>query len=292
MACRTDSMHEFNELLARWSEKDKPLFWNEEGLPNLDYDFLFELLKLPISQGDSTQSGRFAKALDFWVAREFEHAGFDEDCIWPRATEPRTLDPTLAKALVPISKKTGIELESLYAGCGSSDAKIMGAVYRKQVDVGISNWMTGPELLVSTKTMGASFGKNLANRFEEAYGDVKNLRERYPLAAHGFVYLLEARALEEPSAFGKAVHMLKQLSKDGDVYDAVALMLVDWESASYDLESGSLIGGACVRFPENVERLIPPELSCEHFFKTLIDKILENASVDAHVEARHLRGVV
>ena len=152
--------------------------------------------------------------------------------------------------------------------------------------------MTGPELLVSTKTMGGSFGKNLANRFEEAYGDVKNLRERYPLAAHGFVYLLEASVLEEPSALGKAIHMLKQLSRDGDVYDAVALMLVDWESANYDLESDNWAGDVKVGFPKKAQEMIPPELSCEHFFKVLIDKMLENASADAHIEARRLRGVV
>ena len=37
----------------------------------------------------------------------------------------------------------------------------------------MSSWATGPELMVSTKRMDSSFGKNAANRVEESYGDAK-----------------------------------------------------------------------------------------------------------------------
>ena len=36
--------------------------------------------------------------------------------------------------------------------------------------------------------MVSLIGKNLSNRFEEAYGDAGNLRSRYPLAAVGFFW--------------------------------------------------------------------------------------------------------
>ena len=62
-------------------------------------------------------------------------------------------------------------------------ANLLGKNYVKQVDVVMSGWATGPELMVSTKRMDSSFGKNAANRVEESYGDAKNLRLRHPQAA-------------------------------------------------------------------------------------------------------------
>ncbi|MGG7507488.1 hypothetical protein [Plantibacter sp. YIM 135249] len=67
-----------------------------------------------------------------------------------------------------------------------TDAKILGRAYDNQVDVAIARCDRGPELFLSTKTMVSSFGKNLSNRFEEAYGDAGNLRTCYPLAAVQF----------------------------------------------------------------------------------------------------------
>ena len=49
--------------------------------------------------------------------------------------------------------------------------------YEKPVDVVISRWDRGPEVLISTKAQLSSFGKNLPNRFEESYGDAGNLRD-------------------------------------------------------------------------------------------------------------------
>ena len=78
-------------------------------------------------------------------------------------------------------------------------ANILGKNYVKQVDVVMSSWATGPELMISTKRMDSSFGKNAANRVEESYGDAKNLRSRHPQAALGFLYGLGASALETRS---------------------------------------------------------------------------------------------
>ncbi|WP_420493439.1 hypothetical protein [Rhizobium leguminosarum] len=48
----------------------------------------------------------------------------------------------------------------------SSSASILGKNYLKQVDVIITDWVTGPELLISTKRMDSSYGKNAPNRME------------------------------------------------------------------------------------------------------------------------------
>jgi hypothetical protein len=79
----------------------------------------------------------------------------------------------------------------------SSSASILGKNYLKQVDVIITYWVTGPELLISTKRMDSSYGKNAPNRIEESYGDAKNLRLRHPLAALGFLFGLRSDILEK-----------------------------------------------------------------------------------------------
>ena len=78
---------------------------------------------------------------------------------------------------------------------GAASGNILGKNYLKQVDVILSHWSTGPEVLISTKRMDSSFGNNAANRVEESYGDAKNLRLRHPQAACGFVYGLRSTCL-------------------------------------------------------------------------------------------------
>lgn len=288
MAANKDKMHVFNERLKSQALGEHDTFWKDGAIPSLDYKMLLDLLKIPVERGDTVQSGLFANALDLWIARQFERAGFDEECIWPRAVEPRAADPSLVRAISGADDLSDGQVTRLYqAGGAQTNANVMGAVYTKQVDVGMSNWLTGPELLVSTKTMSGSFGKNLANRFEEAYGDVKNLRDRYPLAAHGFFFLAHESILGEPSAFRKAVHMLRQLSRDGEVYDAVALLLVDWgPKAQLNNKQWSDVESV-VLTARGIES-VPTDLSCERFFAKLIGIVLQNSSIDTHSKARQL----
>lgn len=294
MPADEDKMHVFNHLLAEACSSDGEPFWSVNGVPQLDYGLLAELLKIPVARGDSARTGVFANALDLWIAHELEHAGFCKERIWPSAKEPRVADPNLMHAIEATEGLTDRQVASeLRAGGAQANANVMGAVYAKQVDVGMSSWLTGPELLISTKTMSGSFGKNLANRFEEAYGDVKNLRERYPLCAHGFFFLAHESIVDEPSAFEKAVHMLRQLSRNGDVYDAVALLLVEWDSAAsvdVSFSEGRWLDGASVSISARNQDRVPEELSCEHFFQVLIDIVLSSSSTDAHLEARRKRG--
>lgn len=61
-----------------------------------------------------------------------------------------------------------IDAGKVQAGVTGADAKILGKAYEKQVDVVIAQWARGPELLISTKRMDSSFGKNALNRIEES----------------------------------------------------------------------------------------------------------------------------
>jgi len=140
-----------------------------------------------VTSGAVQASGKFAKAIDFWVANEFRRAGFDPDAIWPRAERPRVLTRELAQLVdryIPAASRATIAeflaQHSAAKALAPKDAKVLGRVYLKQADVLMAHWSRGAELLVSTKTMLSSYGKNLRNRFEESYGDSANLRGRAP----------------------------------------------------------------------------------------------------------------
>lgn len=107
--------------------------------------------------------------------------------------------------------------------------------------------------------MTSSFRKNLSNRFEEAYGDAKNLRGRYPLAAMGFVFLLRSTALAE-----------------GDVYDTTCLLVAGW--ANQDPQGVQVMN-----------EIVPPDLTADRFLATLVDAVLARTPIEMHVEARSRR---
>ncbi len=195
-----------------------------------DYDTLELLLGVPVLLDATSQSGVPALALDVWVAHEFRRAGFDPDRVWPRAREPRVIPPEVMEFVSGLPRREqAFLLARIAAGQGGAkSANLLGKNYVKQVDVVMSSWATGPELMVSTKRMDSSFAKNAANRVEESYGDAKNLRLRHPQAALGFVYGLSAVALSsEPDTAAWLIDLLGKLGREGDAYDAVALVLPD-----------------------------------------------------------------
>jgi len=144
----------------------------------------------------------------------------------------------------------------------------------------VARWSRGPELLVSTKSMASSFRKNLANRFEEAYGDAKNLRGRYPLAAMGFLFLLRSTVLSDQAAYEKALDMLRKLRAEQDVYDATGVVVAEWADPT---GNGAFDG---VRICPDV---VPDDLSCDRFLGELVRVVLERTPVEMHVRARERR---
>lgn len=251
-------------------------FWGTDCRPLLEWRLLEVLLSKSAQDGDSTQSGSLAKALDMWVAEELRAAGFDAQSVWPRLSKPRVLDPSVLRFIGSLDARTAevcCKALSQYAG---SSANVLGSTYSKQVDVGLSSWMTGPEILISTKTMSSSFAKNLANRFEEAYGDAKNLKGRHPLATLGFFFMLNASIAEEPRSLSRAITMLQKLQIEDDAYDATCLLLVDWD------EDGSISISA-----RNEQ--VPQELSAEAFFKKVIELTLLRGAPESHELVRERR---
>ncbi|MCB2178265.1 MAG: hypothetical protein KQH57_20850 [Actinomycetales bacterium] len=248
-----------------------------------DYRLLGRLLSMPVAAGSTSESGRFARGIDAWLAHEFRRCGFGNDEVWPRATRPRVLPRDVAVLLDRLPASVAEELRTRIErmpAVGPTDARVLGRAYDKQVDVCIARWDRGPELLLSTKAQVSSFAKNLPNRFEEAYGDAANLRGRYPLAATGFFFLQRDTILrDEPDAFERTVDMVRKLRDVGHGgYTATGLCLVGWDENGAD--------GPIVQV--NLDR-VPDDVRPDQMINALVGHMLAVTPVVHHVPVRERR---
>jgi len=260
-----------------------------------EMDLLRELLSIPISNGEKQESGRVAKAFDAWVAHELRRAGFPPDGVWPRTKRPRVLPDDaaaleeglarLAKALVdaeasgekikpPTLRKAIRALEGKLPG--ASEAYILGDFYAKQIDVAISSWRRGPDVLISTKTMFSSYRKNLKNRHEEAVGEVMSLRARHPMATMGYAYLVRRNVFEEEGAYAILYDILERLRRPGEAFDATLLLVADWDQSAMPPEVTS------IDQPTDV-------LDGSRFFEDIVEHVADRSPIKEHVEVRRRR---
>jgi hypothetical protein len=297
-----------------------------EGALTYEPDFatLEKLLGIPLHLKATTQTGVPALALDIWLSYELRRAGFSTDVVWPRPTHPRILPRPIANLIASAPKKLKAEITShllkkvAVSGVTSASASILGKNYLKQVDVIMTDWQTGPELLISTKRMDSSFGKNAANRVEESYGDAKNLRLRHPLAALGFVFGLRSNILvEEPDVAEWLIDLLGKLGREDDAYHATCLVMIDYDKDVVVPSDGEavddedqLVSAGLEPNPEEEEEIpagdsagiervlrslpevtvrhdaIPVGLSPARFLGTMVRRVLDTTPVNMHKEAR------
>lgn len=288
-----------------------------------DFETLAKLLGVPILLEAPSQSGVPALALDVWTAYELRRAGFDPDRVWPRASAPRVLPADISALIAslpgPLRNQVNERLSrGQSGGTTSASANLLGKNYLKQVDVVMSTWQTGPELLISTKRMDSSFGKNAANRVEESYGDAKNLSLRHPQAALGFLYGLRSTAFDHEREVAEwLVDLLAKLGREDDAYDAVGLVVPQWgaapppndtgvedEVAPMDIEPLLLfeepavlptepeLGDRLANLPAVILRhdLVPDEVSPSRFFSVMVSTVLNNSPINFHRVARYRRG--
>jgi len=244
-----------------------------------DYGLLELLLRIPIAEGSGSESGRLAKAIDSWVAYELRRCGFPPDEVWPRLTRPRVLPREVGLFVDGLPKRLQGEVRQQLLknkSVAPSDARVLGRAYVKQVDVLVAQWARGPELLVSTKSMVSSFRNNIANRFEESYGDAKNLRGRYPMVSMGFLFVLRSTVLDELGTFEKVLDMLRKLRAENDVYDTTCVVVAEWDDREF----------AGVRVRQDV---VPEDLSAANFMATLVKGTLDRTPIEMHVEVRERR---
>lgn len=290
-----------------------------------DLETLRKLLGVPLHFKASTTTGVPALALDVWLSYELRRAGFDPDAVWPRGQDPRVLPAPIVNLLAKLPQKerelVWRRVQKSPSGVASGTANILGKNYRKQVDVGMSTWESGPQALISTKRMDSSFGKNAANRVEESYGDAKNLRLRHPLAALGFVYGLRSTILEEsPDTADWIIDLLQKLGHEDDAYHAVALIMIEYgadfavDNSEDDPGGGEdrLIEAGLKPEPDETDlaaeaevdiseldtalatlpavRLlqdrVPDDLQPGHFLDLMVRRIISATPVNMHIEAR------
>jgi hypothetical protein len=262
-----------------------------------DYATLRALLAVPIEQGKAQkqQSGRVAKSLDAYIAHELRRAGFDPNTVFPRLRMPRVLSPGMAPlegaiedllaALTEHESSTSQRLKPAAlrsaiarvgrVKLGSSETNVLGRFYKKQVDaVVLSDWLRGPDVLVSGKTQFSSYLNNKNNRYEEAIGEAHNLRDRYPLAAMGFAYVVRSN-VSEGGAFELLRDLLVRLRRPDGPFDATVLLVADWDDKTLRLSS--------VEDPA-------PTLALPRFFEDLLNAVMAYTPVDVHqgVRARKL----
>jgi hypothetical protein len=303
------------DSIVESSEHDRPGNpWSRDANDALeyspDYEALGALLGVPIFLGSVSQSGLLAIAVDVWIAYELRRSGFDRDSVWPRASQPRVLPRSISKFVAGIRGPLQDQVVARYDQRGGTtskssatpaSAKILGKNYVKQVDVVISDWATGPELLISTKRMDASYGNNALNRVEESYGDAKNLRLRHPLAALGFVFALSSGIYDKnKNLVPKLKDLLAKLGQEDDAYHAVMLVMPDYDHvvSEQPSDAAELLAAITTDVHAVVDRVprvrvlldeSPREIAPSTFFEKMIGRMLDNTPVDFHEGARDLR---
>ncbi len=244
---------------------------------------------------------------------------------------PRILPVTISNLLDSVPGRIAKPLEEWISKKGSvkgvtaASASILGKNYRKQVDVVMTDWHTGPELLISTKRMDSSYGNNAANRVEESYGDAKNLRLRHPMAALGFVFGLRSDILQSaPDVAEWLMDLLAKLGREDDAYHATCLVLIEYgadaavpEDDGTDTEDRLAAAGidsdeedepseeelelSAVE-QEEIEHVLanlpavairrdatPENLAPERFLAAMVSRVLDVTPVNMHSEARARR---
>jgi hypothetical protein len=156
---------------------------------------------------------------------------------------------------------------------GKHEAYILGDFYAKQIDVGMSSWQRGPDLLISTKTMFSAYRKNLKNRHEEAVGEVSSLRRRHPMAAMGYAYLVRKNLFDEDGAYAILNDILTRLRRPDEAFDATMLLVADWDEAADAPTVTSITEPAA-------------HLTASTFFTNLIDAVTSRSPISEHQTAR------
>lgn len=314
--------------LSEWGTYSNPWIREKDGSLRFqpDYPTLQRLLGVPLHLKAETTTGVPALALDVWIAYELRRAGFAPDTVWPRATHPRIMPATITALLDALPKGQASELRERLAkegnvrGVTQSSASILGKNYSKQVDVIMADWSTGPELMISTKRMDSSYGKNAPNRVEESYGDAKNLRLRHPLAALGFAFGLRNDVFDkEPLTAEWLLDLLGKLGREDDAYHATCVILMEYgenvpalpDDGGDDEDRGVAAGlegpppdeEEPVEVTESeIDRTLaqlpwvridhtrtPQNLSPATFLATMVNHVLETTPVNMHVAARRAR---
>jgi hypothetical protein len=132
------------------------------------------------------QSGKHIKPLTQYCAtRLVLEGGFPPEWISPR---PPFTSVKKSNAVYGLNYAPGEANES--------EARVLGGIKYKDVDITVVVPGVGPALAISVKNTGNAF-RNLTNRMEEALGECTNVHLMYPGFVFGFLHFLRFRTTSE-----------------------------------------------------------------------------------------------
>jgi len=134
--------------------------------------------------GAKTQSQEHIRPLHRYCAsRLVLEGGFPPEWIRPR--------PNLSSKKL---SNTEYELRPGVQDEPQSEARVLGGIKYKDLDVTVVVPGVGPALAISAKSTGNAF-RNLTNRMEEALGECVNIHLMYPGLVFGFLHLIQFRSM-------------------------------------------------------------------------------------------------
>jgi len=93
----------------------------------------------------------------------------------------------LEARLSPAARRRGVKVVP--------EAWILGSHKPKNVDVAVVDPQNGPLILIGVRSQMSSVGKNALNYYEGIVGECISLQDRYPMAVHGYVYLMPSKPI-------------------------------------------------------------------------------------------------
>jgi hypothetical protein len=134
------------------------------------------------------------------------------------------------------------------------EAKMLGSHKPKDVDITVLDPDNGPLMCVGVRSQMSSVGKNALNYYEGIIGECISLQDRFPLATHGYLYMMpawpikaemESERIDHPR-FAKMYSAISGRAGIGyekirGIYDEFAYMVVDFDSEPPEIRD-DLIG--------------------------------------------------
>jgi hypothetical protein len=139
--------------------------------------------------------------------------------------------------LTPFAKQRGIAVRD--------EVKLLGSHKPKDVDVALVDPDNGPLMTIGVRSQMSSIGKNVLNYYEGIIGECISLQDRFPMAVHGYVYLMPLKPIKagkesESIDFVRFARMYAAITgRSGQdyssirgIYDQFAYMVVDFDASA------------------------------------------------------------
>lgn len=159
------------------------------------------------------------------------------------------LGDELTGRLTPWALRRGITVQA--------EATILGSHKPKEVDIAIIDPQNGPLMCVGVRSQMSSVGKNALTYYEGIIGECISLQDRFPLAIHGYLYLMPQRPIKETkeaeqinhARYARMYAAITGRSGIGydrirGVYDQFAYMVVDFDGAEPVIRDDLVRAGA------------------------------------------------